>query len=124
MANEKIDKLERSLKEIQDQLVTITNTLSKGKAEARKEVYIGNEHSEGESSHSLHLWGTHQQSRPRPPKLDMHKFDGSNSIAWVAQMEYYFNLNYILDNETQLMVGSMYLDMKYGNGGNGINVAM
>jgi len=40
----------------------------------------------------------------------MHKFDGSHLIAWVAQMEHYFNLNYILDNETQLMVGSMYLD--------------
>ena len=40
----------------------------------------------------------------------MHKFDGSHPTAWVAQMEQYFNLNNILDNETQLMVGSMYLD--------------
>eukprot|EP00253_Pinus_taeda_P017311 PITA_17311 len=40
----------------------------------------------------------------------MHKFDGSHPAAWVAQMEQYFNLNYILDNETQLTVGSMYLD--------------
>eukprot|EP00253_Pinus_taeda_P006430 PITA_06430 len=110
MANEKIDKLEQSLKDIQDQPTTITTTLSKGKAEAREEAYIGNEHSEGESSHSLHLWGTHQQSRPRPPKLDMHKCDGSHPAAWIAQMEQCFNLNYILDNETQLMVGSMYLD--------------
>ena len=59
MANEKIDKLEQSLKDLQDQLTTLTNALSKGKAEAREEAYIGNEHSEGESSHSLHLWGTH-----------------------------------------------------------------
>ena len=110
MANEKIEKLEQTLKDIQDQLAIITTTLSKGKAEARKEAYIGNEDSEGESNHSLHLWGTHQQSRLRPPKLDMHEFDGSHPAAWIAQMEQYFNLNNILDNETQLMVGSMYLD--------------
>eukprot|EP00253_Pinus_taeda_P034658 PITA_34658 len=87
MANDKIDKLEQSLKDLQDQLMTITNALSKGKAEAREEAYIGNEHNEGESSHSLHLWGTHQHSRLRPPKLDMHKFDGSHPTTWVAQME-------------------------------------
>eukprot|EP00253_Pinus_taeda_P017878 PITA_17878 len=40
----------------------------------------------------------------------MHKFDGSHPVAWIAQMEQYFNLNNILDNETQLMVGSTYLD--------------
>lgn len=55
MANEKIDKLEQSLKDIQDQLDKLTNALSKGKAEAHEELYIGNEHSEGESSYSLHL---------------------------------------------------------------------
>jgi len=110
MANEKINKLEQSLQALQAQLDRLTNTLFKGKEEAREEVYIGNGHSEGESSHSLHLWGTHQQSRLRPPKLDMHKFDVSHPAAWIAQMEQYFNLNNILDNETQLMVGSMYLD--------------
>eukprot|EP00253_Pinus_taeda_P024737 PITA_24737 len=35
---------------------------------------------------------------------------GNGHAAWVAQMEQYFNLNNTLDNETQLMVGSMYLD--------------
>jgi len=110
MANEKIDKHEQSLQAIQAQLGKLSDALSKGKEEAREEAYIGNGHSEGESSHSLHLWGTCQQSRLRPPKLDMHKFDGSHPAAWVAQMEQYFNLNNILDNETQLMVGSMYLD--------------
>jgi len=62
MANEKIDKLEQSLQAIQAQLDKLTDALSKGKEEAREEAYIGNGHSEGESSHSLHLWGTHQQS--------------------------------------------------------------
>ena len=41
---------------------------------------------------------------------DLYKFDGSHPARWLAQMEQYFNLNNILDNETQLMVGSMYLD--------------
>jgi len=64
MANERMDNLEASLKCIQDQLTKITTSLSMGKVEAREEAYIGNEHSVGESSHSLHLWGTHQQSHP------------------------------------------------------------
>eukprot|EP00253_Pinus_taeda_P012385 PITA_12385 len=40
----------------------------------------------------------------------MRKFDGSHPVAWIAQMEQYFSLNNILDDETHLMVGSMYLD--------------
>jgi len=40
----------------------------------------------------------------------MYKFDGSHPTGWIAQMEQYFNLNYILDNVTQLSVGIMYLD--------------
>eukprot|EP00253_Pinus_taeda_P027980 PITA_27980 len=115
MANERMDKLEQTLQSIQTQLddlaILILRVILKGKEEAHEEAYIGNGHSEGESSHSPHLWGPQkQQSRPRPPKLDMHKFDGSHPAAWIAQMEQYFNMNNILDNETQLMVGSMYLD--------------
>eukprot|EP00253_Pinus_taeda_P029026 PITA_29026 len=119
MTNERMDKLEQTLQSIQAQLddlaILVPRVISKGKEEAHEEAYIGNGHNEGESSpvssHSPHLWGPQkQQSHPRPPKLDMHKFDGSHPAAWIAQMEQYFNLNNILDNETQLMVGSMYLD--------------
>eukprot|EP00253_Pinus_taeda_P027778 PITA_27778 len=115
MANERMDKLEQTLQSLQTQLdnltILILSVIPKGKEEAHEEVYIGNGQSEGESSHSPHLWGPQkQQSCLRPPKLDMHKFDGSHPAAWIAQMEEYFNLNNILDNETQLMVGSMYLD--------------
>jgi len=110
MANERIDKLEQTLQSIQSQLDRLSLLISKGKEEAHEEAYNGNGHSEGESSHSPHIWGTHQQSRQGPPKLDMHKFDGYHPAAWIAQMEQYFNLNNILDDETQLMVGSMYLD--------------
>ena len=41
---------------------------------------------------------------------DLYKFDGSHPARWLAQMEQSFNQNNILDNETQLMVASMYLD--------------
>ena len=110
MANERIDNLELTMQSIQTQLDNLSKLISKGKEEAHVEAHNGKGHSEGESSHSPHVWGTHQQSRQRPPKLDMHKFDGSQPAAWIAQMEQYFNLNNILDDETQLMVASMYLD--------------
>eukprot|EP00253_Pinus_taeda_P015118 PITA_15118 len=115
MANERMDKLEQILKSMQFQLdnlsILVPDAIQKGKEVAHEEENIGNGHSEGESSHSPHLWGPQkQQSRPRPPKLDMRKFDGSHPVAWIAQMEQYFSLNNIQDDETQLMVGSMYLD--------------
>jgi len=87
MANERIEKLELTLQSIQSQLDRLSSLISKGKEEAHEEAYNGNGHSEDESSHSPHVWGTHQQSRQRPPKLDMHKFDGSHLTAWIAQME-------------------------------------
>eukprot|EP00253_Pinus_taeda_P035434 PITA_35434 len=40
----------------------------------------------------------------------MHKFDGSHTSTWLAQMEQYFKLNHILDDGTKLMLGSMYFD--------------
>jgi len=46
-----------------------------------------NEDLEGEYSHHIHFHGNHQHSHPRPLKLDMYKFDGSNLVVWVAQME-------------------------------------
>ena len=114
MANERMGKLEESLQSLHIQLDRLNSLIPfiipKGKEETHEEAYNGNGHSEGESSHSPHIWRTHQQSCQRPAKLDMHKFDCSHPVAWIAQMEQYFNLNNILDNETQLMVGSMYLD--------------
>ena len=110
MANERIDNLESQLKDVKLQLKNLNETFSKVKVEECTEAYIGNENIKGESSQSLHLFGTHQQSHPRPPKLDMYKFDGSHSVAWIAQMDQYFTLNYLLDDATQLSVGIMYLD--------------
>eukprot|EP00253_Pinus_taeda_P034242 PITA_34242 len=107
MANERMDKLEQTLQSLQTQLdnltILILSVILKGKEEAHEEVYIGNGHSEGESSHSPHLWGLQKQQYC---ELDMHEFDGSHPTTWIAQMEQYFNLNNILDNETQLMESS------------------
>ena len=124
MANEKIDTLDKKLEALTKQIQTLTETITKGKSGEQSEAYAFNENLEGESSHSLHFYGNRQQSQLRPPKLDMYKFDGFHPAAWIAQMEQYFNLNYILDNATQLSVGIMYLDNERCNGGNGINVAM
>ena len=87
--------------------------MSKGKEQAHEEGYNGYEGIYGESSHSPHVWHTHPPPSQRPPKLDMHKFDGSHTSAWLAQMEQYFKLNHILDDGTKLMLGSMYFDNEW-----------
>lgn len=110
MANEKIDSLETKLDEVLSSLKTLADTLAKGKSKECVEAYVFNENMEGESSHSFHLFGNHQQSQTRPPKLNMYKFDGFHSTTWLAQMEQFFTLNHIRDDATQLSVGSMYLD--------------
>ena len=121
MANERIDKIEEHVHSLQSavklielELKGISNqihdALPKGKEPAHEEAYNGHEYHEGESSHSPHVWHTHPPPSQRPPKLDMHKFDGSHTSAWLAQMEQYFQLNHIIDEGTKLMVGTMYLD--------------
>ena len=71
-----------------------------------------NEDLQGESSHHIHFHGNLQHSHPRTPKLDMYKFDGSNLTVWVAQMEQYFLLNVIGDDEPKLHVGALYMDQE------------
>jgi hypothetical protein len=46
------------------------------------------------------------------PKIDLHKFDGSNPARWVSQMEQYFILHDIRDDETKLHVGILYLEQE------------
>ena len=41
---------------------------------------------------------------------DLYPFDGSHPAKWLAQMEKCFRLNYIMNDETQLNLGTMYLD--------------
>eukprot|EP00253_Pinus_taeda_P004504 PITA_04504 len=134
MANERMDKLEENVNEIQNQLRRLDldrmhrelsglsmqlqnlqakgkeDLISNGKEQADEEGYNGHEGIYGESSHSHHVWHTHPPPSQRPPKLDMHKFDGSHASAWLAQMDQYFKLTHILDDATKLMLGSMYFD--------------
>ena len=118
MANERIEKIEEEVHSLHSVVERIENHLKglecliqdKGKEPAHEEAYKGHEYHEGESSHSPHVWHTHPPPNQRPPKLDMPKFDGSHTSAWLAQMEQYFFLNHIIEEGTKLMVGTMYLD--------------
>jgi hypothetical protein len=70
------------------------------------------QHSHHEHTHSSHSpWGS-PHSWNKVPKVDMHKFDGSNPAGWVSQMEQYFSLHNIWDDETKLHVGVLYLDQE------------
>lgn len=118
MANERIDKIEEemhvihsTMDDIRKHLKSLDSVLrDKGMEQATEEEYKGHEYHEGESSHSPHVWHTHPPPNQRPPKLDMPKFDGSHTSAWLAQMEQYFQLHQITDEGTKIMVGTMYLD--------------
>jgi hypothetical protein len=63
------------------------------------------QYSHYEHTHSSHSpWG-YPHSWNKVPKVDMHKFDGSNPIGRVSQMEQYFSLHNIWDDDTKLHVG-------------------
>jgi len=72
------------------------------------------------TSHSSHYENPHLSHSPwgspnswnRVPKVEMHKFDGSNSVGWVSQMEQYFSLHEIQVDETKRHVGVLYLDQE------------
>ena len=63
MANKKINTLERKLEALTKQIETLNDTITKGKLGAQLEAYDFNDNLEGKSSHSLHLFGNHQQSQ-------------------------------------------------------------
>ena len=47
------------------------------------------------------------------PKVDfMNKFDGSNPLGWVTQMEHHFYFHGITDDMMKLKVGVLYLDLE------------
>ena len=91
MANERLDKIEADMNDLKNVISGLTSqvrqALDKVKEPALEEPYNGHEHHEGESSHSPHIWHTHSPPSQRPPKLDMQKFDGSHTFAWLAQMD-------------------------------------
>jgi hypothetical protein len=73
-----------------------------------------------EAPHSSHYEHTHPSHSPwgspnswnKVPKVEMHKFDGSDLVGWVSQMEHYFSLHDIWDDETKIHVGVLYLDQE------------
>jgi hypothetical protein len=46
------------------------------------------------------------------PRFEVNKFDGSNPLAWVIQMEHYFSLHGITDELTKLHYEILYLDLE------------
>jgi hypothetical protein len=68
---------------------------------------------EGEhSSHSHTFQPHHFQCDLRLPWVDVTKFDGSNPIGWVTQMEHYFSLYAITDDLAKLQYGVLHLDQE------------
>jgi hypothetical protein len=68
-------------------------------------------HFEGENSSYNMVF--HSNSLPRDPRLslvEVNKFDGSDPIGWVTQMELYFSLHGITGDLTKLHYGVLYLD--------------
>ena len=44
--------------------------------------------------------------------MKMYKFDGNEPEIWLEQMEQYFTLEHIVDDETKLSVATIYLDQE------------
>jgi hypothetical protein len=47
-----------------------------------------------------------------PPWVDVTKFDGSNPIGWVTQIEHYFSLYDITNDLSKLSYGVLHLDQE------------
>jgi hypothetical protein len=62
-----------------------------------------------ESSHSLHFQYNSFQRDPRLPRAEVNKFDGSDPMGWVTQMEHYFSLHGITDELAKLRYDVLYL---------------
>jgi hypothetical protein len=69
-----------------------------------------------EYTHASHSPWVSPPSWNKVPKVDMHKFDGYNPTGWVSQMEQYFSLHDIQDDETKdpcrvFLLGSRILEV-------------
>jgi hypothetical protein len=70
-------------------------------------------HNEGDhSSHSHNFQNHHFQRDLRLPRVDVTKFDGSDPIGWVTQIEHYFSLYDITYDLAKLRYGVLYLDQE------------
>jgi hypothetical protein len=64
------------------------------------------------SSHSQTFHPHHFQRDLRLPRMDVTKFDGSDPIDWVTQMEHYFSLYGITYELSKLWYGVLHLDQE------------
>jgi len=71
-----------------------------------------------ESSHSTRFHSNTFVQDLHLPKVDVDKFDGSNSTGWVTQLEHYFSLYGITNDLMKLCVVSYIYSLDGGNGGN------
>jgi hypothetical protein len=70
-------------------------------------------HIEGEtSSHSHNFQPHHFQRDLRLSRVDVTKFDGSNPIGWLTQMEHYLSLYGITGELAKLRYGVLHLDQE------------
>jgi hypothetical protein len=71
-----------------------------------------------EAPHFSHYEHTHNSHSPwgslnswnKVPKVEMHKFDGLDSVGWISQMD--FSLHNIQDDETKIHVWVLYLNQE------------
>jgi hypothetical protein len=69
---------------------------------------------EGENSSHSHTFQPHHFQRDlRLPWVDVTRFDGSDPIGWVTQMEHYFSLYSITDDLVKLRYGVLHLDQEH-----------
>ena len=73
---------------------------------------LGKDHPPSWFFNSQHytLGDTHQ--RHHGPKLDMHKFDGTDPTGWVSQMDNLFFLHNISTHVDKYQVELLYLDVE------------
>jgi len=80
-------------------------------------------HQEGiDSSHSMVFHSKPLSHHLHIPTFEVNKFDVSDPMGWVTQMEHYFTLHGITDELIKLHVGVLYLEPECWNGGNGVKI--
>jgi hypothetical protein len=63
-----------------------------------------------DSSQYLHFQSNSFHHEPHIPRVDINKFDGSDPMGWLTQMEHYFSLHGITNELEKLHYDVLYLD--------------
>jgi hypothetical protein len=66
-----------------------------------------------ESSHTMAFHSNPIHHDLHIPKVDVNKFDGSDTKRWVTQMEHYFSPYIIIDYLAKLHISVLYLDLEH-----------